>query len=201
MLKLLHSLNIQDSSDAELIEKYQNTGNSHWIGVLYKRYTRMVYAICFKYFKNEDDSKDAVMQIFEKLLKDLKDHQVTYFKSWLYMVAKNHCLMQLRKQQTQQKQMDGVIEFNQLLMENNHDQHHTDENESELKLSKLDECIKTLEEKQRKCVELFFIEEKCYQEVVNITNFDYNKVKSYIQNGKRNLKICLEKKFSSKHKV
>ncbi len=155
----------------------------------------MVFSVCFKYLKNEDDSKDAVMQVFEKLLETLKDQKVSYFKSWLYMVAKNHCLMQLRKQQTQLKHQDGIIEFQQGLMENGHDMHHTDE--SEEKLNKLDDCIKALEEKQRQCVDLFFIQEKCYEEVITITGYEYNKVKSYIQNGKRNLKNCLEKKMPS----
>ena len=159
----------------------------------------MVFSVCFKYLKNEDDSKDAAMHIFEKLLETLKDQKVSYFKSWLYMVTKNHCLMQLRKQQTQLKHQDGIIEFQQALMENSHDVHHTDE--SEEKLNKLDDCIKALEEKQRQCVDLFFIQEKCYEEVITITGYEYNKVKSYIQNGKRNLKNCLEKKLSSKFNV
>jgi RNA polymerase sigma-70 factor (ECF subfamily) len=154
---------------------------------------RMVFAISFKYLKNEDDSRDAVMQIFEKLLKDLKVQQVSYFKSWLYMVAKNHCLMELRKQQTKLKHHDGIIEFQNGFMENNHSLHHIEDNEG--KINQLEECIKILEEKQRKCVELFFIEEKCYEEVMDLTGYDYNKVKSYIQNGKRNLKICMERKI------
>jgi RNA polymerase sigma-70 factor (ECF subfamily) len=188
-------------TDTELLEKYQQTLDAKYFAELLKRYNRMLFAVCFKYLKNEDDSKDAVMQIFEKLLENLKDQKVTYFKSWIYMVAKNHCLMQLRKLQTQLKHHDGIVEFQQSLMESNHNPHHIDESETELKLSKLDECIKTLEEKQRECVQLFFIEEKCYQEVTTLTGYDYNKVKSYIQNGKRNLKICMEKKFSSKFKV
>lgn len=196
---MLRSVNNIPFSDAELLEKYQQTNNASYIGELVKRYNRMLYVVCFKYLKDEDDSKDAVMQIFEKLLDSLKDQKVNYFKSWLYMVAKNHCLMQLRKQQTKLKHHDDVVEFQLNLMENNHSPHHIEE--SEEKLNQLDECIKTLEEKQKKCVELFFIEEKSYQQVEEITGYGYNKVKSYIQNGKRNLKLCMEKKLSSKFNV
>ena len=124
---MLRSYSNISLSDAELLEKYQQTLHANYIGDLLKRYNRLVFSVCFKYLKNEDDSKDAVMQIFEKLLEILKDQKVSYFKSWLYMVAKNHCLMQLRKQKTQLKHQDGIIEFQQSLMENGQGLHHTDE--------------------------------------------------------------------------
>ena len=50
-----------------------------------------------KYLKNEEAAKDAVQQIFLKVIHELQRYQVQFFKSWLYMIARNHCLMQLRK--------------------------------------------------------------------------------------------------------
>jgi RNA polymerase sigma-70 factor (ECF subfamily) len=57
----------------------------------------------------------------------------------------------------------------------------------------LEKCIETLGDEQKQCVKLFYLQEKCYKEITESTGFDMNKVKSYIQNGKRNLKICMEK--------
>jgi RNA polymerase sigma factor (sigma-70 family) len=76
-------------------------------------------------------------------------------------------------------------------MENEIDPHHDDVNEKEINLSNLNEALKSLAEKQRICVELFYLQEKSYNEVAEITGFTMNEVKSFIQNGKRNLKIYL----------
>lgn len=69
-----------------------------------------------------------------------------------------------------------------------------EEDEIEANLNALDECIDVLKKEQKECVKLFFLEKKSYQEVNELTGIDLKKVKSNIQNGKRNLKICLEEK-------
>lgn len=178
---------IHSFSDNELIIKYKKSGNNSLVGELYKRYSHLVYGVCLKYLKNEEESKDAVLQIFENLLTDLKKHDITNFKSWLHSVARNHCLMFLRKQQTQLKRVNEYEATYQ------HEEtfaapfavHEKEENE--VILTKLEQAMKGLKKEQRVCIQLFFLEEKCYNEVADITGYNIKKVKSYIQNGKRNL--------------
>jgi RNA polymerase sigma factor (sigma-70 family) len=180
----VHSL---PPSDVELIQLYKQSGEiAHW-GALYARYTSLVYGVCLKYLKDRDEAKDAVMQLFEKLITTLLNHEVENFKSWLYVTARNHCLMQLRAQKGKRTE-----EFSPQLMENQFLLHLEEEPEMEQNLSKLERCIEQLAGEQQWCVRLFYLQEKCYREITVITQFDLNKVKSYIQNGKRNLKICME---------
>ena len=140
-----------------------------------------------KYLKNEDDSKDAVMQLFEKLLIDLKKHEVQNFKGWLHTVAKNYCLMQLRKKNPETPLIENLV------VENQHFAHHEEEPQLEERLTLMEEAIAQLNDSQKKCVELFYLKEKCYQEISEQTGYTMNEVKSFIQNGKRNLKIYMEK--------
>jgi RNA polymerase sigma factor (sigma-70 family) len=178
-------------NDTDLLQLYKSSSDTQLIGELYKRYTHLVFGLCLKYLKNEEDSKDAVMQIFEKLLDDLKKHEVNNFKSWLYSVSRNYCLMQLRKTKTEVPADEYVINnYQGELMENDEELHHDFVN---LHPNKLKEALTALNEEQRKCVELFYLEEKSYKEVAELTGYSLVKVKSYIQNGKRNLKIRLSK--------
>jgi RNA polymerase sigma-70 factor (ECF subfamily) len=187
---LFKRFKISPVQDSELIAKYKETGNNSYVGELFKRYSHLVFGVCMKYLKDSDNSKDAVMQIFEKLLTDLNKHTIDNFKSWLYSVAKNHCLMQLRNQQIQVSFQD-TIKNNNVVMEMEYNLHHTHENNKELDLNNLEKAIGELNSNQKICIELFYLKEKCYQEVSEITGYSMNEVKSHIQNGKRNLKIIL----------
>lgn len=175
-------------TDIELIARYKNTGDLGIVGVLYDRYMTLVYGVCMKYLKDREESRDAVMQIFEKLITTLKEHEVEHFKSWLYITSRNHCLMALR---VRKRQNTGQID--QEFMENGMILHLQDEPDLEFDLKKLEKCIEHLAEEQKDCVTLFYMEQKCYKEIVILTGFDDKKVKSYIQNGKRNLKLCMER--------
>ena len=146
----------------------------------------LVYGVCMKYFRDEDDSKDAVMQIFEKLLLDLKKHEVQNFKGWLHTVAKNYCLMQLRKKNPETPLTDNLIVENEIVLHRDEEQH------LEERLTLMEEAIAQLNEQQKICVELFYLKEKCYKEISELTGYTMNDVKSFIQNGKRNLKIYME---------
>src|SRR5688572_15955898 len=64
--------------------------------MLLQRYTLLLLGVCMKYLKDEEEAKDAVQQIFLKVITELPKYMVDYFKSWLYMVARNHCLMKIR---------------------------------------------------------------------------------------------------------
>lgn len=176
------------SSDLDLIERFRHGGDQKALGELFERYSALVYGVCLKYLKDRDDSKDAAMQIFEKLQSGLKEHQIEHFKSWLYVTSKNHCLMWLRSQKKFQK-----VEIKDDFMESELILHPVnDDNEQEQDLVKLEQCIDELKNDQKKCVQLFYLKEMCYKEIVSNTGLDIKKVKSHIQNGKRNLKICME---------
>lgn len=187
----MHSINTQELQDSELVSRYKQTGDNALVGILFERYTHLVMGVCMKYLKDEDESQDALMQIFEKLLVDLKKHEIAQFKGWLYSVARNHCLMFLRSRQSELKKQKELKKDMTVLMELDDQVHLSNVNNKEKQLSQLEEGISQLNEEQRRCVELFYLQEKCYQEVAEITGYSMNQVKSYIQNGKRNLKIYL----------
>ncbi|CAN5285359.1 sigma-70 family RNA polymerase sigma factor [soil metagenome] len=176
-----------EKSDEELLRLYKSTSDLIWLSTLYLKYAPMVYGVCLKYLKNREESKDAVMQVHEKLIETLLRHEVSNFKSWLYVIARNHCLMQIRA-----KKGKITEEISPFLIETGVTEHPEEELDMELNVSKLEKCIKTLVSAQQLCVRLFFLQEKCYKEIVEETSFDLKQVKSYIQNGKRNLKICME---------
>ena len=179
-----------DITDQELLEKFYADRNNEWLGIILQRYTLLLLGVSMKYLKNEEEAKDSVQQIFLKVIQELQKYKVEYFKSWLYMVAKNHCLMKLRDR-------NGKItaEINDRL---------TAKHEEETDLQKLvqedrtldlmETALKELNPEQQQCVTLFYLEKKSYQEISDATGYNMLQVKSYIQNGKRNLKILIEQK-------
>ena len=177
-----------EASDFMLITEYRKTGSLEVLGELYSRYMHLVYGVCLKYLKDEEKSKDAVMQIFEQLISKLKVHEVSNFKSWLYTLARNHCLMDLRSSAKHE-----FVHMEENFMEKDAFTHLDMDDTRENKLTVMERCMEKLPLEQRDTVSLFYLEQKCYKEVAEITGYDLNKVKSYIQNGKRNLKICIEK--------
>lgn len=179
-------------SDLELIAEYKNTKNNLFIGILYKRYSHLVLGLSLKYLKNEDEAKDAVMQIFEKLFKDLLKHQIEFFKSWLYTYSKNFCLMIIRTRQAKLKKEIELESNADLFMETESGLHLNKAEEKERQFVALESAINELKDEQKKCIDLFYLKDKSYVEIAEITGFSINEVKSYIQNGKRNLKIKLE---------
>jgi RNA polymerase sigma factor (sigma-70 family) len=175
------------SRDEELIALYKKDNDVAILGKLYDPYMPLVYGVCLKYLKDREESKDAVMQIFEKLIDALKKHEVSNFKSWLYTLSRNYCLMKLRAEKGRHFQ-----EISPLIMENDAFTHLENEPDLEQNVSKLEKCLEALVPDQKRCVRLFYLEQKCYKEIETATGLDNNKVKSHIQNGKRNLKICME---------
>ncbi|RZM23049.1 MAG: sigma-70 family RNA polymerase sigma factor [Pedobacter sp.] len=174
--------------DLGCITEYKRSGDLEVLGNLYNRYMHLVFGVCLNYFKDEEESRDAVMQIFEELVIKLRIHEVQNFKSWLHVLTRNHCLMVLRK-----KSRNTTVSLEEALVENTVFVHLDIDDTKESKLTIMEACMQTLTEEQRITVDLFYLQEKCYKEIVDITGYDMNRVKSYIQNGKRNLKICIEK--------
>jgi RNA polymerase sigma factor (sigma-70 family) len=180
---------MQDAEDAFLIREYKATGKLDFLAALYQRYMNLVYGVCLKYF-DEDASKDAVMQIFEELISKLKQHEVQNFKSWLHVLARNHCLMKLRAMKNKESRQVSIDDHP--VVENEETGHHENGITLEDNLQSMEKCLETLPVEQKRSVDLFYLQEKSYRQVSDITGYDMNKVKSYIQNGKRNLKICME---------
>jgi len=180
--------------DLELVLRYKQSREVHYAGILYQRYTHLILGICLKYFKNEEDSKDAVMDIFEQLTIALLKHEVANFKSWLHTLTRNHCLMKLRKPEVKRTITQDFSEIDEnLFMEKAEDEHLLDEDEPEAQLRHLPAALSQLNAEQKACIELFYLQDKNYQEVAEATGYNLNQVKSYIQNGKRNLKIILSR--------
>ncbi len=186
----------QHITDQQLLEQFYADQNNEWLGILLQRYTLLLLGVSMKYLKNEEEAKDSVQQIFLKVIQELQKYKVEYFKSWLYMVAKNHCLMKIRDRQ-------GKIttEVNDRLAakpEEESDRQALRENDHTLEL--MEGALKELNPEQQQCVTLFYLQKKSYQEVSDETGFSMLQVKSYIQNGKRNLKLLIEKKLSEEEK-
>lgn len=177
-------------TDQQLLDNYYADHNSQWLGILLQRYTMLLLGVCMKYLKNEEEAKDAVQQIFLKVITELQKYKVDYFKSWLYMVARNHCLMKLRDKNGR---MTKEINDHMPLAAETFDA--TSLIEKDAMLNYIGDSLQELTGEQKTCVTLFYLEKKSYNEIADITGFTLMQVKSYIQNGKRNLKILVEKKM------
>lgn len=177
-------------ADPELIAQYKATGDSAFVGELFERYSVPIFAICRKYNKDEDEAKDAAMEVFEYLLQELRKYEIQNFKSWLARATSNFCLMRIRKTRTIEGKAEEFKKNEMALVESGADLHPESEaTEKELELQRLEAALGELNEEQKTCVELFFLQGKSYEEIAQLTGYNYNQVKSYIQNGKRNLKI------------
>ena len=181
-------------SDEQLIARYAQTHNIEIIGILYERYTHLLFSVCYKYLANDADAEDTVMLVFEKLFVLLKKSEIQNFKSWIYTITKNECLMHLRHKKSGDryieenlKKLDGEI------MESAEVNHLLSVTEEEQRIRYLETAITGLSSEQKQCIELFYLNEKSYREVEQITGYTYNEVKSHIQNGKRNLKQLMER--------
>ena len=188
-MAFLKNISSTNQSDTELVLLYRESGELKVLGELYQRYMELVYGVCLKYLKEPELAQDAVMQIFEELVSKLKKHEVENFRGWLHQVAKNYCLMQLRTPKNLK-----TVALPPLLMQNEEDVHLNGVMEREENFQKLEKCIASLSDEQRTMIKLFYLEGKCYNEIVEITGLEWNHVRSSIQNGRRNLKLCMEKK-------
>jgi RNA polymerase sigma factor (sigma-70 family) len=195
-LTFLKHIRRNDLPDKELVTEFRMTGNLETLAILYQRYMDLLYGVCLKYLKQPESSRDAVMHIFEELVEKLKKHEVDNFKSWVYTLARNHCLMQLRTPKNLK-----TTEFKADIMQSEEDVHLNGALQREENLEKMERCLQTLSAEQKITVELFYLQNKCYKEIAELTGLEWNKVRSYIQNGRRNLKICMEKNQMSKVKL
>lgn len=188
-MAFIREKNKNDYSDAELVSLYRKDGDLNTLASLYQRYMELIYGVCLKYLKDPGTSKDAVINIYEELITKLRQHEVTHFKSWLYTLGRNHCLMQLRKEKGH-----GTVEITEQFMQTGEMLHLETVMQKEEQLNSMEKCIEQLSADQKSCITLFYLEGKCYNEITEQTGIEWKKVRSYIQNGRRNLKLCMENK-------
>ena len=188
-MSFLKNISHSTLTDPELVALYKKSGELSALGELYQRYMELVYGVCLKYHKEPETAKDSVMQIFEELVSKLKKHEVENFRGWLHQVAKNHCLMQLRTPRNLK-----TVEFKSELVQSEENVHLNGILEKEENFKKLEFCLGTLTPEQQNTIRLFYLEGKCYNEITEITGMEWNQVRSFIQNGRRNLKICMDKR-------
>ena len=188
MLKFLRPTPSAAPTDEQLLADYVRSGEAQYLGLLYERYMPMVYGVCLKILKDAGKSEDAVMAIYEELTRKAKEHPVESFRGWLYVLARNHCLMEWRKNQRRPTDFHAPEDMSR---------YDAVEEAFEFELPQnaapLQKCLDELPLHQRRSVELFYFEEKSYKEIADLIAEEVGKVRSYIQNGRRNLKICLEK--------
>jgi RNA polymerase sigma-70 factor (ECF subfamily) len=187
----LKNIPVTTAPDDELVQSYRSAGDMTVLSELYQRYMDLVYGVCLKYLKDPENAKDAVLAIFEELIVKLQKHEVSNFKGWLYQVSKNHCLMILRSEKKFTKAQIDVS-----LMQNEEEVHLNGELEKEANFKHLHYCLAQLVAEQKNVLELFYLQAKCYNEIVELTGIEWSKVRSFIQNGRRNLKICMDKQMS-----
>lgn len=183
------SNNISKLSDEELIVKFRKTQNKQCLSILFDRYSHLVYGLSLTYFKDPTRSKDVVLEIFEKLMDKIGDSEIRKFKAWLFTVSKNHCLNQLEKDQVK---LRNEKEYHLNERSDLYELGVGDDAVKEERLKALLKAIDALKPEQKRCVELFYLKQKPYQEVADITGYSMLQVKSYLQNGKRNLKILMQ---------
>ena len=190
-MTFLKNIPATNAPDDELVQSYRSTGDLNILSELYQRYMDLVYGVCLKYFKDPEPAKDSVLAIFEELVTKLRKHEVSNFKGWLFQVSKNHCLMILRSEKKFSKAQVDVS-----LMQNEETVHLNGELEKEENFKQLQYCMDQLVAEQKNILELFYLQQKCYNDIVAETGIEWNKVRSFIQNGRRNLKICMDKQLS-----
>ncbi len=193
-MSILYVVNKESYShltDQELLDRFYADHNNEWLGILFERYVLLLFGVCMKYLKEEEAAKDSVQQIFLKAITELRKYKVTYFRSWIYTIARNYCLMQLRDKQIKipESVAEKLASPDESPAINNHI-------EKELLLQLMTDSLQELSEEQKQCIILFYLEKKSYQEIADAKGFSMMQVKSYIQNGKRNLKILLDKKLN-----
>jgi RNA polymerase sigma factor (sigma-70 family) len=181
-------------TDTELLDNFYTDRNNEWLGILLQRYTLLLLGVCMKYLKNEEEAKDGVQQVFLKAIAELHKYKVDYFKSWIYMVAKNHCLMKLRDKHGKN---NAVLNEQSLIAEEEFS-HHREHIEKDQMLETMAMALEELNGEQKQCVTLFYLDKKSYQEIADNTGFSMMQVKSHIQNGKRNLRLLIERRLNNK---
>lgn len=188
MAQIVSIKSLKNATDEQLIEQFKQTGDQQALAELYLRYSELLYGVCLKYLEDAEEARDAVMNIYQELLVKVPRHEIQNFKSWVYVLTKNHCLMQLRS-----AKKNITVSLEQHPVQSDDFSHLDSVIEKEEAFKRLEKCIEKLPAEQQQSIQLFYYNNKCYNEIAETTGMDWNRVRSLIQNGRRNLKICMEK--------
>jgi len=185
-------------SDEELAFAYFQTGNKELLGDLFEKHVKTVFGVCLFYFRDKDSAKDAVMQIFEKLITELRKTEVRNFQGWLSFVVRNYCISQIRKTKSNRFVNETYLDF-EIREPNLEEEEKIASINEEVLLEYLQSCLHSLKPDQKVCIELFYLKSLSYQQISAKTSLSLNEVKSRIQNGKRNLKLLIEQKIKNEN--
>jgi RNA polymerase sigma-70 factor (ECF subfamily) len=189
----IHTSGVDD--DLRIIKKYQEKRDTAILSPLFIKYNPLIFGVCMKYVKDSELSKDLTMDIFEKLVTDLQTQEIKNFKSWLYVIVKNHCLMYFRKEKKRMANQEEFEKNTATFMENHQDWHPFNSDQEGIMRMILKSCLEKLEKDQKTSIDMFYLDRKTYQEISEVMQIELKLVKSHIQNGRRNLKICLDRKL------
>ena len=189
---ILHSIGFGEQSDDELLSRYRSTKDQKWITQLFGRYVQLIYGVCLRYTPDVREAEDFTMEIYQKVSDKALTHQIKAFKSWVYVVSKHHCLEQIRKV-TGRRIESFDPDFMQLRAELHPMDDMTDKLALEDKYDRMEYCLKQLNELQKKSIDLFYYQNKSYSEIAKIIEDEVSQVRSYLQNGRRNIKKCVER--------
>lgn len=192
MSSTLKQIEFDRQLDLLQIREFKKTGDLEILGKIYYKYIHLVYGVSLKYLKDREAAQDAVMQIFEKLTVEAIRQEIGHFRNWLFVVTKNYCLMELRKQNAEDERLKNWAEEEKKIMESGFEMHPLDDDRR--LTDTLRDCINKLNSQQKECIELFYFKKKTYRDIASALRYEEKSVKSSIQNGKRNLKICLDSK-------
>lgn len=181
----------QQLPDETLVQQYKQLKDQQFLAILYQRYNGLIFGVCLKYLKDPEASADASLDIYEELIQKVLKYDIDNFKGWLHTVTRNHCLMKLRSGKNKH-----LVELPEHLMQIEETVHLNGVMEKEAHLTQLENCIEKLNSEQRQVVQLFYLQEKCYNDITQQTGLPWNVVRSHIQNGRRNLKICMDQHAS-----
>lgn len=187
---LLNWFKRKDKSDSDTsLLSDARAGDQEALGHLFNRYVELLYGVALKYHKDSAKAEDAVMEIYEKCQQKINTHEINDFRPWLYVLAKNHCLEQLRKEKRTKEKKDEYQ-----FVQSADVFHPYSEDSKESQLITLEGCIETLKDEQKTMIQLFYLEQRSYKEISEKLSMKWEKVRSHIQNGRRNLKKCMEAK-------
>lgn len=189
----MHKNQYSNQSDQELLSHYRKDHDENWIGILLERYFHLIFGVCMKYLKNKTEAQDHTQQICMKVIGEIRRDKIKYFKAWLYQVTRNHCLMYLRKIKHQTIPLDAAAE-----PAGESFQSHSEFLEKEKQYDRLEGALKSLNKEQQSCIRMFYFHKKSYQEIAAEKGYSLKQVKSYIQNGRRNIKVFMEKEEGRK---
>lgn len=178
---------ITQHSDEALLSLFRETEKHDYFTALYSRYIPLIYGLCLNYLKTKEDAQDAVMELFADVQEKALRYEIKTFRTWIYSVTKNYCLNILRS-----KQEIIAVEINAHFMELVDFPVLFNESNKRENFRLLQHCLDQLPEPQQKSIQLFFMEDQSYADIAATTGYHLKSVKSYIQNGKRNLKICID---------